>query len=79
MMPNTGSSIAVFHINAPATGVTRNGVISRVRTMPRPRNTRSSSSASSSPSTTEISTVPTMRITVLNATCQNVLSPTTSM
>ncbi len=78
MMPNTGSSIAVFHISAPATGVTKNGVINSVRTMPRPKNTRSSSSASNSPNTTDISTVPTIRITVLIATCQNVASAITS-
>ena len=52
-MPNTGSNMVVFHINAPATGVIRNGVMSRVRTTPRPRNTRSRSSANSRPSTTE--------------------------
>ena len=65
--------MAVFHISAPATGVTKNGVISRVRTTPRPRNTRSSSSASSRPRMLEISTVTTMSNTELNATCQNCL------
>ena len=77
MMPNTGSSIAI-HINAPATGVTKNGVINSVRTTPRPTTPRSSNSASSSPNTTEISTVTTIRNTVLKATCQNVPSLTTS-
>ena len=77
-MPNTGSNIVVFHSSAPATGVTRNGVMRRVRTMPRPRKARSSSSASSRPSTTEISTVPTIRITVLTATSRNWLSWNTS-
>ena len=74
-----GSRIVVFQISAPATGVIRNGVISSVRTTPRPRNARSSSSASNKPSSAEISTTPTIRMTVLSATGQNWLSWTTAM
>ena len=79
-MPNIGSSIVVFHISAAATGVTRNGVISSVRTTPRPRNFRSSSSASSSPKTTEISTVTTISHDGVEAPpARTWLSLTTSM
>ncbi len=63
-----GESRLVFHSRAAATGVTRNGVISRVRTMLRPMNLRSSRSAKISPSTTEMTTVPTIRRTVFRVT-----------
>ena len=78
-MPLVGSRIVVFQISAPATGVIRNGVISSVRTTPRPRNARSNSSASNKPSSAETSTTTTIRMTVLNATDQNWLSLTTAM
>ncbi len=55
-MPFVGSRIVVFQISAAATGVTRNGVISSVRTTPRPRNARSSSNASNRPRNAEINT-----------------------
>ena len=73
-MPNVGSSIMVFHSSAAATGMTRNGVISSVRTTPRPRNLRSSSSASSTPRTMAMNTVPTVMITVFSAVVRNWLS-----
>ena len=77
-MPNVGSSITVFHTSAPATGMTRNGVISRVRTTPRPRNFRSSTRASATPMTIAISTTPTVMITVFSAVVRNWLSWNTS-
>ena len=77
-IPNNGSSIEVFHTSAAATGVTRNGVISSVRAIPRPRKARSRSKARRRPSTTEINTVPTISKIVLSATFQNWLSWTTS-
>ena len=73
-MPNVGSSITVFHSSAAATGMIRNGVISSVRTTPRPRNLRSSSSASSTPRTMAMNTVPTVMITVFSAVVRNWLS-----
>ncbi len=76
--PLVGESRLVFHSSAAATGVTRNGVISRVRTTPRPKNFRSSSRAKISPSTTEMMTVPTISRMVLRVTVQNWLSPNTS-
>ena len=78
MIPNVGSSITVFHTSAPATGITRNGVISRVRTMPRPRNFRSSSRARPTPMAIAMRTVPTVMITVFSAVVQNWLSLNTS-
>ena len=57
---------ACFHSSADATGTTRNGVISRVRTTPRPRNLRSSSSARPSPSTRLTSTTVTVSTTVVD-------------
>ena len=77
-MPNVGSSMIVFHTSAPATGMTRNGVISRVRTMPRPRNFRSSSRASATPMTIAIRTTPTVMMTVFSAVVRNWLSWNTS-
>jgi len=47
--PNCGSSIGPAHTSAAATGMTRNGVMISVRTMLRPRNLRSSSTANSTP------------------------------
>src|SRR5882724_4617759 len=47
----TGSRIVVFQSSAPAVGMTRNGVMSRVRTKPRPGNVRSSRIANRVPST----------------------------
>src|ERR1022692_3575843 len=44
--PKVESSMVVFHNRAAATGMIRNGVISKVRTMPRPRNFRSRTRAS---------------------------------
>ena len=69
--PKTGSNIVVFQISAPATGVTRNGVISSVRMRLRPMNFRSSSNARARPRTTEMITVPTIMITVFIATSRN--------
>ena len=77
-MPYVASSSVVFHSSAAATGMTRNGVISRVRTTPRPRNFRSSTSASRTPRTMAMSTVPTVMITVFSAVVRNWLSLNTS-
>ena len=66
------------HSSAAATGVMRNGVISSVRTTPRPTNCRLSSSASRRPSTTAMSTEPSVMTTVLSATWRNWLSVKTS-
>jgi hypothetical protein len=63
-MPKTGLSIVVFHNSAAAAGITRNGAISSVRTMPRPRNFRSTSSAQTSPTSSDSSTAPTVSLTV---------------
>src|SRR3954454_2946830 len=63
-IPNTGFSIVVFQSSAAAAGITRNGAISSVRTTPRPRNLRSTSSAQASPSRTAASTAPTVSRTV---------------
>ena len=52
--------MACFQMRAAATGTTRNGVIIIVRTAPRPRNLRSSSSAMSMPSTRLTSTTTTV-------------------
>ena len=73
-MPLVGSRIVVFQISAPATGVIRNGVMSSVRTTPRPRNARSNSNASNKPRSAETSTTTTIRTTVFSATRQNWLS-----
>ena len=64
----------VFQISAAATGVTKNGVISSVRTTPRPKNARSSSNASNRPRNAETNTTTTIRITVFRPTLQNWLS-----
>src|SRR5680860_642206 len=53
-----GSNIMYFHSSALATGMIRNGVISRVRTTPRPTNCRSSRRARPSPISREITTHP---------------------
>jgi hypothetical protein len=58
--PYDGLYSACFHSRAAATGTTRNGVIIIVRTTPRPRNFRSSSSAISNPRTRLIKTTPTV-------------------
>ena len=76
-MPNVGSKIVVFHSSAAPTGMIRNGVISRVRTTPRPRNLRSSNRASRTPRTMAMSTVPTVMITVFSAVVRNWLSSKT--
>ena len=55
----------------------RNGVMISVRTMLRPMNLRSSSSASSTPRTMAMNTVPTVMITVFSAVVRNWLSSNT--
>ena len=66
-----GSNSTDFHSSAPATGVIRNGVMISVRTMPRPRNARLSSSAISSPSTIAIATAPRVSRIEFSATPRN--------
>ena len=56
--PKVGLNMDTPHRVAEATGMIRNGVISSVRTMPRPRNFRSSSSAKTVPSTMAARTHP---------------------
>ena len=77
-MPNVGSSRVVFHSSAAATGMTRNGVISKVRTIPRPRNFRSRMRARPMPMSMAMRTEPTVMITVFSAAVQNWLSWNTS-
>jgi hypothetical protein len=57
---------ACFHSRAEATGTTRNGVISMVRTMLRPRNWRSRSRARPRPRTRLTRTTLTVRMTVVS-------------
>ncbi len=54
--PKLELNMLFFHTRPATTGMIRNGVISRVRAMPRPRNCRSSSSARPVPTSTESST-----------------------
>ena len=57
------SSSEYFQISAAAAGITRNGVINKVRASARPLNSRSSSTASSKPSSSDrIIEPPTMRM-----------------
>ena len=56
--PYVGLNIDVDHNVAAATGMIKNGVISNVRTTPRPRNLRSSRSANRMPRTMAINTQP---------------------
>jgi hypothetical protein len=61
----------VFHSSAAAVGITRNGVMSSVRTMPRPKNCLSSSTARATPSTIDMTTAPTVSLTVLKTAFRN--------
>ena len=65
--PKSLLNIWFFQINPATTGMIRNGVISNVRTMPRPKNVRSSRIASKVPSKSETSTAETV-ITMLTTT-----------
>jgi hypothetical protein len=62
--PYSGLYSACFHSSAAATGTIRNGVIIMVRTTPRPRNLRSSSSAMPMPSRRLTRTTTTVRTMV---------------
>jgi hypothetical protein len=76
--PYSGLSRACFHSSAAATGTTRNGAIIMVRTTPRPKNVRSSSSATSSPSTRLISTTATVSTTVVTIEERSAASDSTA-
>ena len=56
MTPYRPWNIWFFQISPMTTGTSRNGVISIVRTIPRPKNLRSSSTANAVPSTSAAST-----------------------
>ena len=67
-----------FHISEAAIGMIRNGVMSRVRTIPRPKNCRFSSSASTIPATRQITSVATTMTTVLSTASRMVGSFSTA-
>ncbi len=63
--PYSGLYSACFHSSAAETGTSRNGVMSRVRTMPRPKKRRLRSRAKPRPSATLTRTTEAVRITVV--------------
>ena len=63
--PKTGLSIMFFQPSAPTTGITRNGVMSIVRTMPRPGKRWLTSSAKKRPNSNDRMTAEHVRKTVL--------------
>ena len=67
-----------FHSSALATGMIKKGVISIVRTTPRPTNSRSSSRASPRPSRVEMITHPAVSSTVFSSACRNTVSLNTA-
>jgi hypothetical protein len=77
-MPVPTSSIEYFQISAAAAGITRNGVISRVRASACPRNLRSSRIAKTRPSTRDKITDPPTINTVARAEGRNAPLATTA-
>ena len=70
-MPFTGFMNIFFHTSADTVGITKNGAITRTRTMPRPQNGRFNNNASAMPPITVITSTPTTRISVLLSAARN--------
>lgn len=76
--PYSGLYSTCFHISAAETGTSRKGVISSVRTKPRPMNSRSRRRARRSPSTTLTITTLAVSRTVVNTESRRLGSLNTS-
>ena len=70
-MPTLASSMDHFQISAAAAGIMRNGVITRVRARPWPKNLRLSSRAMPRPKSTESTIDEPVITTVADSDCMN--------
>ena len=65
-IPKSDENICCFQISAATTGIRRNGVISSVRTIPCPKNFRSSRIANNVPKTSDRTTARTVIFTLVH-------------